>query len=228
MPKSMSAKWLCLIVVVAMATQVQGQTQGTPSGQPLPTTGTAESRIGPLAFEGGYPTDATVTKLYDEMDFQRATQCYLWAMPIVSFAKWQQQHETVFGQEDGDLVQLESFRDRMGFLTPNDTTTYLVGYVNLERTGPLVIDYPKGPTAGGILDMWQRPISDVGLSGPDKGEGGKYLVVPPGQKAPKDADGYRVIESPTNNIMHGFRVLATCTRPRSWSTARPLGCGRRK
>lgn len=136
----------------------------SPSGQSLPTNGTVESRIGPLAFEGGYPTDATVTKLYDEMDFQRATQCYLWAMPIVSFAKWQQQHETVFGQEDGDLVQLESFRDRMGFLTPNDTTTYLVGYVNLERTGPLVIDYPKGPTAGGILDMWQRPITDLGLA----------------------------------------------------------------
>ncbi|MGE3777068.1 MAG: DUF1214 domain-containing protein [Pirellulaceae bacterium] len=113
-------------------------------------------------------------RLYDEMDFQRATQCYLWAMPIVSFAKWQEQHETVFGQEDGDLVQLESFRDRMGFLTHNDTTTYLVGYVNLERTGPLVIDYPKGPTAGGILDMWQRPITDMGLAGPDRGEGGKY------------------------------------------------------
>ena len=97
----------------------------------------------------------------------------------------------------------------MGMLTPNDSTTYLVGFLNLERTGPLVIDYPKGPTAGGILDMWQRPITDMGLSGPDKGEGGKYLVLPPGQKAPKDAEGYRVFESPTNNVFHGFRVLTT-------------------
>ena len=179
-----------------------------PSGA-LPTNGTRESRIGPLAFEGGYPTDATVTKLYDEMDFQRATQAYLWAIPIVSFAKLQEQYEKVFGQEDGDLVLMTSSRDKLGMLTPNDTTPYLVGFLNLERTGPLVLEYPKGPTAGGILDFWQRPITDLGLSGPDRGEGGKYLVVPPGQKAPKGAEGYRVFESPTNNILHGFRVLAT-------------------
>jgi hypothetical protein len=175
----------------------------------LPNTGGMETRIGQLRFEGGYPSNETVDKLYEEMDFQRATQAYLWAIPIVSFAKWQEQHETVFGQEDGDLVQFVSFRDRLGILTPNDTTAYLVGFVNLERTGSLVIDYPQGPTAGGILDMWQRPTTDLGLSGPDKGEGGKYLVVPPGQKAPKDVEGYRVFESPTNNIFHAFRVLTT-------------------
>jgi len=176
---------------------------------PATAEGTQESRIGPLAFEGGYPTDATVAKLYDEMDFQRATQAYMWAIPIVSFAKWQEQQEKVFGQEDGDLVLTVSVREKMGILTPNDTTPYLIGYVNLERTGPLVIQYPKGLTAGGLLDMWQRPITDMGLSGPDKGEGGKYLVVPPGQKAPKDVEGYRVFESPTNNIFHAFRVLTT-------------------
>ena len=207
--KSLSGGWLCLVIVVAVAIQVRGQTPGTPDGHPLPTNGTTESRLGPLTFEGGYPTDATVTKLYDEMDFQRATQAYMWAIPIVSFAKWQEQHEKVFGQEDGDLVQMVSSRDKMGMLTPNDSTTYLLGFLNLERTGPLVIQYPKGPSAGGILDMWQRPITDMGLSGPDRGEGGKYLVIPPGQKAPKDVEGYRVVESPTNNLFHAFRVLAT-------------------
>ncbi len=88
-------------------------------------------------------------------------------------------------QQDGDLVQMVSSRDKMGMLTPNDSTTYLLGFWNLERTGPMVIDYPKGATAGGILDMWQRSITDMGLSGPDKGEGGKYLILPPGQKAPR-------------------------------------------
>jgi hypothetical protein len=123
------------------------------------------------------------------MDFQRATQAYMWAIPIVSFAKWQEQHEMAFGQEDGDLVQMVSSRDKKGMLTPNDSTTYLIGFWNLGRTGPMVIDYPKGMTAGGILDMWQLPITDQGLSGPDKGEGGKYLILPPVQKAPKDAEG---------------------------------------
>ena len=207
--KKCSIGSLGFVMVIAMVTQSRGQTEETSTKQALPTTGTAESRIGPLAFEGGYPTDATVTKLYDEMDFQRATQAYMWAIPIVSFAKWQEQHEKVFGQEDGDLVQMVSSRDKMGMLTPNDSTTYLLGFLNLERTGPLVIQYPKGPSAGGILDMWQRPITDMGLSGPDRGEGGKYLVIPPGQKAPKDVEGYRVVESPTNNLFHAFRVLAT-------------------
>lgn len=207
--KKCSIGSLGFVMVIAMVTQSRGQTEETSTKQALPTSGTAESRIGPLAFEGGYPTDATVAKLYDEMDFQRATQAYMWAIPIVSFAKWQEQHEKVFGQEDGDLVQMVSSRDKMGMLTPNDSTTYLLGFLNLERTGPLVIQYPKGPSAGGILDMWQRPITDMGLSGPDRGEGGKYLVIPPGKKAPKDVEGYRVVESPTNNLFHAFRVLAT-------------------
>jgi hypothetical protein len=181
----------------------------TTQAQPLPMTGTINSRIGSLAFEGGYPTDATVTKLYDEMDFQRAVQTYLWAVPLVSFAKWQEVQETLFGQQDGDLVFITTFRDRLGILTCNDTTPYVIGFLNLQRTGPMVFDYPKGQTAGGILDFWQRPITDLGLTGPDKGEGGKYLVLAPGQEAPRDVGEYRVVQSPTNNVFHAFRVLVT-------------------
>jgi hypothetical protein len=40
-------------------------------------------------FANGYPTDATVEKLYDERDFQRACQAYLWSLPAVSFKAWQ-------------------------------------------------------------------------------------------------------------------------------------------
>lgn len=167
----------------------------TPSGA-LPTTGTVDSRLGLLGFEGGYPTPETVARLYDELDFQRAVQVYLWAVPLVSFAQWQEEYENVFGQQDGDLVLTTSFRDKLGLLTANDTTPYVVGFLNLQRTGPLVIDYPKGQSAGGILDFWQRPITDLGLTGPDQGEGGKYLVLAPGQEAPRDVSGYRVVQSP--------------------------------
>ena len=82
------------------------------------------------------------------------------------------------------------------------------GYLNLSHTGPLVIDYPAGPTAGGILDFWQRPVTDMELTGPDKGAGGKYLVLGPGQSV-EDTKGYTVVHSPMNNIFHAFRVLAT-------------------
>ena len=181
----------------------------TAPSQALPTNDTVDSRIGPVGFEGGYPTPESVAKLHDELDFQRAVQVYLWAVPLVSFAQWQNAYDRVFDQQDGDLVLMTSFRDKLGILTANDTTPYVVGFLNLQRTGPLVIDYPKGQTAGGILDFWQRPITDLGLNGPDRGEGGRYLVIAPGQDAPQDVEGYRVVQSPTNNLFHAFRVLNT-------------------
>src|SRR6202040_4049787 len=46
---------------------------------------TVDTRIGKLDFELGVPTRKTVTKLYDNMDFQRACQLYIWALPIVGF-----------------------------------------------------------------------------------------------------------------------------------------------
>ncbi len=167
-----------------------------------------QTRIGKLSFEGGYPSHATVDKLYDEMDFQRAVQTYLWSIPLVGFAQWQEEHENVFGAMDGDVVYYVSYKDKLGLLTSNATTPYIIGFLNLARTGPVVIDYPAGPTAGGILDFWQRPVSDLGLTGPDKGAGGKYLILGPDQSV-EDTEGYIVVNSPMNNIMHAFRVLAT-------------------
>jgi hypothetical protein len=202
MTSSLRVIHFCPLALVAMAMQVPAQTPG----QPLPVTGSTESRIGPLAFEGGYPTDATVRRLYDEMDFQRAVQAYIWAVPLVGFAQWQKEHQRVFGAEDGDVVLYVSYRDKLGLLTANTTTPYLLGFPNLERTGPLVIDVPAGKTAGAILDFWQRPVTDLGLTGPDRGAGGKYLILGPGQEV-DDTSGYIVVRAPMNNIMHGIRVL---------------------
>ena len=65
--------------------------RATATGQDRPHT--IETRIGRLEFThdfaNGYPTDATIDKLYDERDFQRACQAYLWSLPAVSFASWQ-------------------------------------------------------------------------------------------------------------------------------------------
>src|SRR5665647_1505191 len=123
----------------------------TTQARTLPMTGTIHSRIGSLDFEGGYPTEESLVRIYDELDFQRAVQTYLWAIPLVSFAQWQEQHEQVFGAEDGDLVFYVSYRDKLGLLTSNATTPYLLGFPNLSRTGPLVIDVPAGQIAGAIL-----------------------------------------------------------------------------
>lgn len=46
-----------------------------------------ETRIGKLSFEYGLPTIETTDKLFDELDFQRAVQAYIWGLPIVSMAR---------------------------------------------------------------------------------------------------------------------------------------------
>lgn len=63
-----------------------------------PKGGETETRIGPLGLNAqGLPDQAAIDRLYEERDFQRACQAYIWALPIVSYAQWQNQHEQVFG-----------------------------------------------------------------------------------------------------------------------------------
>ena len=176
----------------------------------LPKGAETETRIGPLGLNAqGLPDQAAIDRLYEERDFQRACQAYLWSLPIVSYAQWQNQHEQVFGAQDGDIVHYLTPRDKLGLITANGTTPYLIGFANLARTGPMVIDAPAGAMAGGVADFWQRSLSDIGETGPDKGKGGKYLIVGPDQAAPADFKADYVIQSPTFNIMHGTRILAT-------------------
>ena len=168
-----------------------------------------QTRIGVLDLNAqGLPTEATVAKLFDEFDFQRAAQAYLWALPITAFAQWQEQHEQVFGARDGDIVTYTSSRDKIGLLTANATTPYIIGFCDLSRTGPLVIDFPAGQTSGGLADFWQRSLTDFGETGPDKGRGGKYLVLGPDQAEPEGDDGYYLVQSPTFNVFHAFRILS--------------------
>ena len=49
---------------------------------------------------------------------------------------------------------------------------------------------------GSVDDCWQTAIADVGPAGADKGEGGKYLILPP-DHAGGVPDGYIAIPSPT-------------------------------
>jgi len=63
--------------------------------------GSTPSRIGTLDSAAGYPSTETTQRLFDELDFQRAVQGYLWAIPYVGFGQWQNEHEEVFGAQDG-------------------------------------------------------------------------------------------------------------------------------
>jgi hypothetical protein len=63
----------------------------------------------------------------------------------------------------------------------------------------VVIDSPVG-VYGVIDDYWQRPIVEVGPFGPDKGHGGKFLLLPPGYTG-TIPDGYFPAMSKTNRVM---------------------------
>lgn len=166
-----------------------------------------DTAIGKIAMQGELPAREALARLYAELDLQQATQTYLWALPLVSYAQWQAEFANKLGAKNGDLMVLQSYEDKLGVITANATTPYILGFVDLNQTGPLVIELPPGPTAGGIGDFWQRAIIDMGQTGPDQGKGGKYLVLPPGHEPPADAGQYYLAKSETMNVLVGFRVL---------------------
>jgi hypothetical protein len=171
------------------------------------TDSSATTRSGTFPLQLGLPAnDKTIQQIYDELDYQRASQAYIWALPIVAFAQWQYEARTIFGARDTDVVLYDSVADKMGILTPNGTTPYTIGFPDLSKTGPLVVAYPAGASAGGVGDFWQRPITDMGQTGPDKGAGAKYLILGPGQSVASTV-GYRAVHSPTFNITVAFRAL---------------------
>src|SRR6188472_765487 len=160
-----------------------------------------KTRIGALEFThdfaNGFPTDATVEKLYDERDFQRACQAYLWSLPAVSFTAWQRGVTKELGARNGQIVAILSLEARRGILTANATTPYYLGFADLSA-GPLIMVMPPQGVQGGISDGWQ-----ITIPGTDKP--GTYLLLAPGQQEPNDVSGYTVRHSPTFNIFLGAR-----------------------
>ena len=163
------------------------------------TPDSVKTRIGTLNFERGFPTEETTRKLYDEMDFQRAVQAFLWSFPAVSFESIRVGVKRDLGADLNDLIIADNFADTRGiWLTANDTTIY--GMVNVDLSqGPIVLEVPAGPGVGLIDDFWQRAITDFGLPGPDKGKGGKYLLLPPGYTGEVPKEGYFVLRGTMNN-----------------------------
>ncbi len=171
-------------------------------------------KLANLPFAENRPTKATAQTLRDELLFQRATQTYLWALPLINTLGMQVGSEKTFGAGYNVLPIWKKRLDAKTLVTtPNSDVIYAMSYVDLGKDGPLVMDAP--PMLQGILlDFCQRPIpvdggkffGDVGLAGPDGGKGGKFLLLPPGYKGTVP-EGYYVYRSGTNNVfvfLRGF------------------------
>jgi hypothetical protein len=173
-------------------------------------THAAEARFDDLAnlpMDHNRPTADTAQTLRDELLFQRATQAYLWAMPLINTMGMYDGFKDVYGTGYNIMAIWEKRLDaKTRITTPNSDLIYGIAFANLAETGPLVFEAPP-KLQGILLDMWQRPIpcdtkpfmGDLGLPGPDGGAGGKFLLLPPGYNGdvPK---GYYVYRSGTANV----------------------------
>ena len=82
----------------------------------------------------------------------------------------------------------------------------------MKTDGPTVIEAPPR-MLGFVQDGFQRYLADIGPLGPDKGAGGKFLVLPPGYTGIVP-EGYFVSRSPTYSVdVRGSEVFRSTTRP---------------
>jgi hypothetical protein len=94
------------------------------------------------------------------------------------------------------------------FLTGNTDTVYASGILDLEKDGPTAVEIPPGCGPGTVNDAWFRFVIDMGAPGRDRGQGGKYLILPPDYDGP-EPDGYFIARSPSYAnwlILRGFLV----------------------
>ncbi|MGL3211848.1 DUF1254 domain-containing protein [Bradyrhizobium sp. BR 1433] len=202
--KIAAAAWLIFSIDTMALAQTPKMKMSTEIPPSLITKDTVETRLGKLKFTDGFPDSATVDKVFDNLDFQHGVQAYLTALPGVSIEAVRRSSAD-FGPVNQTVLIAEQLLDsRSLFLTANTTTPYTVLFLS-TKDGPLVIEVPP-EVLGPIDDAWFRWVTDVGITGPDKGKGGKYLLLPPGYTGAVP-DGYFVARSRTAGNLLFFRTF---------------------
>ena len=165
-----------------------------------------ETRLGTLEFFDGYPSVETVDAVYDNLDFQRGVRVFLDALPIASLYAMREGFREA-GMVDGTVGIFEELMDsKTLFLTPNTESIYAGTWLDL-RDGPVVVESPPN-TLGFVDDFFFKYVTDLGNVGPDRGQGGKYLFLPPGYEG-EVPDGYYTFKSQTYGnwlLWRGFQV----------------------
>jgi hypothetical protein len=172
----------------------------------ITTPDTVNTRIGTLKFFDGLPDPDTVQKVYDNLDFARGVEAFLSGIPAASvYAACEGLSEDGVKRNGGIGIFNDLMDARSLFLTANSTTVYVLQCLDL-KDGPMVAEIPPG-VLGPVDDAYFRWVTDVGLTGPDKGKGGKYLFVPPGYTGEAPSEGYIVIRSSTYSNLLFYRAF---------------------
>jgi hypothetical protein len=165
----------------------------------ITTPSSVKAGIGTLEFTDGYPKGKTAEKLRDHLDYLHGVETFMNTIQGVSvYAIRQGMLEA--GIADGDVWIFSGLMDsRTLALTANADTVYFWSILDLSQ-GPVVLEAPS-ETLGLLNDMWFRWVSDFGLPGADRGQGGTYLVVGPGHDGPLPEGGCYVRHSRTNHVL---------------------------
>ena len=168
-----------------------------------------ETRIGTLEFFDGIPTKETAALVYDNLDFLRGVETFLNGMPAASLEGLRRGQAALGARNSNQAVIFDQLMDSNPlWLTGNTDTVYCTAFLDLKKDGPTVVEIPAGAGPGTVDDAFFRFVIDMGPPGPDKGKGGKYLILPPDYegKVPK---GYFTAKSTSWAnwvILRGFLV----------------------
>lgn len=166
--------------------------------------------VGDLHFENEYPTDATVDKLFDQLDFQRGCQAFMrniTASSMYSFREGLRRDLDVTSSSQ-IVVWEDAFDARSLLLTANSETVYGITFLDLKADGPTVVEVEPG-MLGLVNDMWMREITNVGPAGPDQGRGGRFLFLPPGYEGELPPYGFHVCQPQTYGVWFVLRGMRT-------------------
>jgi hypothetical protein len=195
----------------------------TPSTEPHGwlCTETLQTRFGDFAFENGYPAGDTAERLFELRTLNRAVEVYTTQLMRVGEMALKQGLRAFGATRPNQVVVWENLMDSATvLLTANTETVYAIVHLDLKADGPTVIEAPPH-MLGAIQDGLQRYIADIGPLGPDKGQGGKFVVLPPGFEGEPPA-GYFAAWSRTYSVtvfMRGFQSEGkTETRRRPWNS----------
>lgn len=168
-----------------------------------------ETRIGTLEFFDGLPTEQTTNLVYDNLDFLRGVETFLNGIPATSILGMKMGMWEAGATKSNQVVIMDKLLDSNPlFLTGNTSTVYTSVMLDLKVDGPTVVEVPAGSGPGTVNDAFFRFVVDMGMPGPDRGKGGKYLLLPPDYKG-ETPEGYFVAKSTSYTnwlILRGFLV----------------------
>jgi hypothetical protein len=181
----------------------------TPVPASITTPDRVETRLGTLEFVDGLPTDETADKMFDNLVFMRGVETFLNCIPAASIEAMRRGNVDMGVTAANKVLLFDELMDSSPlFLTGNTDTVYASAILDLERDGATVVEIPPKCGPGTVNDAWFRFVIDMGAPGPDRGAGGKYLILPPDFEGDVP-DGYFVAKSPSYVnwlILRGFLV----------------------